>query len=598
MKKILFVLIAPLAVLACGQKDTPSPSGGDPQPSTGLAKPTNVKMVEATETTLSFSWDAVSGAESYSYKLTATGEKTVAATVAATSVKVEGLKAATEYNFQVLAMAGDKKSLYSNAVKAKTAGGTVDPGDEPGELPTICVDQPLVFTLNTTPKLGTSGLIQVFDANDKLVDKIDMADMAKMTVLSDGTMVPKEQIGEERTINEVHYSATTIHTFLDVLHSTRYRAVPYTPIRVSGKDVIIKLHNEALAFGGTYYVTVDESVFGLAVKKGDNAFAVKAKPSGNTLSVDPDGDADFCTLQGALSYATTLGKDTAVTIELGNGTYQELLYVRDKNNLTIKGASREGTVIAYPNNERYCYGSGGSTTSKPGVGSAMTKSGGRGLFLVESCNNLVLEDLTIENTFCADDHKGQAETIYYNADGKRLTIENCSLLSWQDTFLCKGEVWVHNSLIAGHVDYIWGYPKACLFEDCEIRSRAGGYIVQARVNNATDKGFVFLNCKLTADAGVTSGSMYLARSGGDTSKYDNVTFINCEMSSVIAPVGWFGPTVNSNAKAPTPLEPTAVSGWKEYGTTGVSTGSRNSYGRILTAAEAEPFSSKQAVLGW
>ncbi len=51
-------------------------------------------------------------------------------------------------------------------------------------------------------------------------------------------------------------------------------------------------------------------------------------------------------------------------------------------------------------------------------------------------------------------------------------------------------------------------------------------------------------------------------------------------------------------KTPTPAEPTAVSGWKEYGTTGVSTSSRNSYARILTVAEAEPFSSKQAVLGW
>lgn len=593
MKKLLFAFLVPLAVLACGQKDNPSQGGGDSEPSTsGLSKPANVKLVEATETTLTFSWDAVSGADTYSYKLTASGVKTVTGSVTSTSVKIESLKASTEYTFQVLATAGEKKSLYSNAVKGKTASSPADPGDDPGELPTICVDQPLVFTLNTTPKLGTSGLIQVFDANDKLVDKIDMADMAKMTVLSDGTLVPKEQIGEERTINEVHYSATTIHTFLDVLHSTRYRTVPYTPIRVSGKDVIIKLHNEALSFGGSYYVTVDESVFGLAVKKGDNAFAVKAKPSGNTLSVDPDGDADFCTLQGALSYATSLGKDTAVTIELGNGTYQELLYVRDKNNLTIKGASREGTVIAYPNNESYCYGSGGSTTSKPGVGSAMTKSGGRCLFLIESCNNLVLEDLTIENTFWADDHKGQAETIYFNADNKRLTIENCSLISWQDTFLCKGEVWVHNSLIAGHVDYIWGYPKVCLFEDCEIRSRAGGYIVQARVNNATDKGFVFLNCKLTAESGVADGSMYLARSGGDTSKYDNVTYVNCEMSSVIAPAGWH------TGKTPTPAVPTAVSGWKEYGTTGVSTTSRNAYGKILTADEAAAFSSKEAVLGW
>jgi pectin methylesterase-like acyl-CoA thioesterase len=582
MKKIVFALIAPLAVLACGQKDNPSGGGGSDEPASGLAKPTNVVMTEATETTLSFSWDAVPGADSYGYKLTVSGQKTVTGTVTVTSVKLEGLKEATEYSFQVLAMAGDKKSLYSNAVKAKTASSTVDPGDDPGDLPTICVDQPLVFSLNTTPKLGTSGLIQVFDASGKLVDKIDMADRAKMTVLSNGTMVPKEQMNQE----------TVLHTFLDMLHSTRYRPVHYTPIRVSGNNVIIKLHNEALTFGGSYYVTVDESVFGLAVKKGDNAFTVKDKPSGNTLSVDPEGDADFCTLQGALSYATTLGKDTAVTIELENGTYQELLYVRDKNNLTIKGASREGTVIAYPNNESYSTGSGAAIASKPALGAKVGAMGGRGLFLVESCNNLVLEDLTIENTFWADDHKGQAETIYFNADGKRLTIENCSLLSWQDTFLCKGEVWVHNSLIAGHVDYIWGYPKVCLFEDCEIRSRAGGYIVQARVNNATDKGFVFLNCKLTAESGVANGSMYLARSGGDTSKYDNVTFVNCEMSPVIAPAGWH------TGKTPTPAEPTAVSGWKEYGTTGVSTSSRNSYGRILTAAEAEPFSSKQAVLGW
>ena len=585
MKKFLFALLVPLAVLACGQKDNPSQGGGSEQPATGISKPANVKCVETTQTSLTFSWDAVSGANSYSYKLTASGQKTVTGSVTSASVTVENLKADTEYNFQVLAMAGDSKSLYSNAVKARTLSDGEDPGTNPTPTPvaTICVDQPLVFTLEgTTPKLGTSGLIQVFDANDKLVDKIDMADMATVTVLSDGTMVPKEQMNQE----------TVLHTFLDMLHSSRYRPVHYTPIRVSGKNVIIKLHNEALTFGGSYYVTVDESVFGMAVAKGDAPFTVKAKPSGNTLTVAPGGNADFCTLQGALSYATTLGKDTAVTIELENGTYQELLYLRDKNNLTIRGASREGAVIAYPNNESYSTGSGAANSSKPALGAKVGAMGGRGLFLIEGCNNLVLENLTIENTFWADDHKGQAETIYFNADGKRLTIENCSLISWQDTFLCKGEVWVHNSLIAGHVDYIWGYPKACLFEDCEIRSRAGGYIAQARVNNATDKGFVFLNCKLTAESGVADGSMYLARSGGDTSKYDNVTFVNCEMSPVIAPAGWH------TGKTPTPATPTAESGWKEYGTTGVSLSSRNNYGRILTASEAEAFSSKQAVLGW
>ena len=168
---------------------------------------------------------------------------------------------------------------------------------------------------------------------------------------------------------------------------------------------------------------------------------------------------------------------------------------------------------------------------------------------MESCDNLVLENLTIENTYSIPSHKGQAETIYFNSNYK-LTVENCSLISWQDTFLCKGKVWVHNSLIAGHVDYIWGYPEACLFEDCEIRSRAGGYLIQARVPSVSNKGFVFLNCKLTAESGVKD---------------------------------------------------TATSGWREYGSvdaSGKAVTGHNASGKVLTAAEAEPYSSRQSVLGW
>ena len=220
---------------------------------------------------------------------------------------------------------------------------------------------------------------------------------------------------------------------------------------------------------------------------------------------------------------------------------------------------------------------------------------------MESCDNLTLENLTIENTYSIPSHKGQAETIYFNSQ-YRMTIENCSLISWQDTFLTKGKVWVHKSLIAGHVDYIWGYPEACLFEDCEIRSRAGGYIVQARIPSASYAGFVFLNCRLTAAEGVSAGSMYLARSGGDTSVYDNVVFVNCTMDSVIAPAGWFGPSVNSGAKKPTPEAATATSGWREFGSVkpdgSSASGSRNAYGLVLTASEAQPYSSRQAVLGW
>ena len=86
--------------------------------------------------------------------------------------------------------------------------------------------------------------------------------------------------------------------------------------------------------------------------------------------------------------------------------------------------------------------------------------------------------------------------------------------------------------------------------------------------------------------------MYLARSAGQSDCFDNVTYVNCSMSAVIRPEGWLG------SPAPNPSAPTAAAGWKEYGTTGVSTASRNAYGRQLTADEAVPYSSRSAVLGW
>ncbi len=471
--------------------------------------------------------------------------------------------------------------MYSNAVKAKTASGTVDPGD----LPTICVDQPLVFTLNTTPKLGTSGLIQVFDASGKLVDKIDMADMATVTVRADGTMVPKEKMTAE----------TSFNTFMDAILGTSggYRVVHYTPIRVQGNTVEVKLHNSKLAFGGSYYVTVDESVFGLEITKDDaQAFTVKEKPAGPTLSVRVDGTGDFCTLQGALSYAATLSKDAAVTVNVGEGTYREILYLRNKNNVTIKGAGADKSQLVYANTENLCSTTGSRVGAVPALGAAIGNPGGRSIFLVEGCDNLVLEGLSIVNDIASGD--GQAECLYFNGDGKKLVIEGCSLISWQDTFETKGLVYVHNSLVAGHVDFIWGNPSACLFEDCEIRSRESGrYIVQARCKSG-DKGFVFLNCRLTVENGVSN--VNLARSGGSSDYFDNVTYVNCTMTGVAAK-GWH------TSPAPNPGTATATDGWKEYGSKDafgnvLSLTGRASCARILTAAEAEPFSSKQAVLGW
>ena len=588
MRKSIAALLALCAIISCGKGEEPdTPDQGQPVPSV----PQNVKLHSATENSLTFQWDAVQGAASYQWKLTKDGAPAGEGKANTRNVTVSSLEQGTTYRFSVCAVGPGGSSAYSAVVEGTTKGTKPLPPDPSSTV--LCVDAPLVIPFDQAPVLGKSGLVQVFKADGTLVDKIDLADISKVDVLSDGTMVPKGADADNETI--AINNDSPFHTFMDALHSAQYRIVHYTPLRVKGKTLEIKLHNEALSFGESYFVTVDAAVAGKAVGKEDMPFTVKAAPSGNTFKVAADGSGDFCTVQGALSYVSSaVKKDDAVTVEIGEGTYQELLFLRNKNNVTIKGVSREKSIIAYPNNDSYETGSGSSVSARPSLGASIGKSGGRSVFLVESCDNLVLENLTIENTYSIPSHKGQAETIYFNSSN-RMTVENCSLVSWQDTFLCKGKVWVHNSLIAGHVDFIWGYPEACLFEDCEIRSRAGGYIVQARVPSASDKGFVFLNCKLTAESGVKDGSMYLARSDGKADYYDNVVYVNCTMGPVIAATGW-----HTN-KVPNPSTPTATSGWREFGSvdaSGKAVTGHNASGKVLTAAEAEPYSSRKAVLGW
>ena len=489
------------------------------------------------------------------------------------------------FSFAILAL------LFSCDEKEHGNNQNEDPTPTPTPDPAICIDAPILMETGSTPVLGPAGRILVTKvSNGAQVDSIDLADLATVTIREDGQMVPKEKITSE----------TKLNTFHDVLTSGgRYRIVHYTPLRVTDKGLEIRLHTAVLDFDTEYKVTVEAGVIEGLTEDWETTFKTKKKPDNSfspDILVSQSGEKDFCTVGGALNYASTLGKSTDVTIVVTPGTYTDMLYLREKNNVTILGSGfyRSQVVIAYANNEGYESGSGGASSTKPVMGKAIGASGGRGLFLVENCDNLSLEKLTIKNTF--GQLNGQAETIYFNSgsNAHKLTINNCELWSFQDTFLCKGLVYVHNSLIAGHCDYIWGYPKACLFEDCEIRSLAAGYIVQARIKDQNDKGFVFLNCQLTAGEDAPNGKTYLARSGGDTNYYDNVTFIGCTMYPVIHSQGWY------NNPRPNPSMPNATCGWKEYGSKdkdGNPIYGHNSYGCYLTEETALSYSSREAVVG-
>lgn len=433
-------------------------------------------------------------------------------------------------------------------------------------------DTTLKLTFDSAPILGTTGSIRIFKTSDNsLVDKIALADEG------------------------------------DAIGYGTLRSIKTRPVRINDTTASISLHTNKLDYGTTYYVAISASVFTGATLSGqpfagigkDSGWSFTTRAAGpdiakTTLSVDDDGSAaDFRSVQGALNFVMkNIALDTPATINVHNGVYEEPLYLRNKNNLTIKGESRTGTVIQYPNNELLNSG-----------------SDGRALMLIATADMLTLDTLTLKNTTLIG-AGGQAETIYFNSPTGRLIAKNADFISEQDTLLLKGWTWFYDTLVAGNVDFIWGYSKASLFEKSEIRSLGrstgnnnGGYVLQARVEAVSDKGFVFLNSSLTSGAGPTNelpidGTHYLARSPGGTTTFDNIVFVNTKMGSHIAASGWAGLGVNSQPAA-NPATGTTTTGWREYNTMDLNGAPLNiasrQFGKQLSLAEAAGYCSRTQV---
>jgi pectate lyase len=435
--------------------------------------------------------------------------------------------------------------------------------------PAVNIDTSFKLVFDKPPTLGNSGSIRIFrKADDALVDVIRLSSET-------------DALGYEG--------------------QALVRKVNTAPIKIVGNTVTIKPHSNKLAYGTEYYVAIADGVFtntslggtpfvGLG-KAAGWAFTTKAAaPTGSNLIVDDDGDADFRTVQGALDHVMQhFSKAAPVTIDIRNGSYEELLYLNGKDNVTLKGESRNGVMISYANYDTLNPGTGGSQSSTA-VG---TPSGGRAVLLVEASDMLSLDTLSLKNTTIRSSAiSAQAETIYFNSDG-RLVAKNASFYSEQDTLNLKGWSWFYRTLVEGNVDFIWGSSRAALFEESEIRSvgdsanaSSGGYVLQARVGSASDVGYVFLNSALTHGPGpgplrgdVPNGATYLARSPGGTSSWDNIAFINCKMDTHIAPAGWAGLGVNGQP-APNPTVARADAGWREYGSTDMAGNPLNLAARV------------------
>ena len=234
------------------------------------------------------------------------------------------------------------------------------------------------------------------------------------------------------------------------------------------------------------------------------------------IVVDQKGHGDFTTIQEAVNAAKSYPSQR-ITIVIKNGTYYEKVKVHAWNtSISFIGESREKTIITYDDYFNKINLGRNSTFYTYTV-------------LVEG-NDFFAKNITIKNS---SGEVGQAVALNVNAN--RVVFSNCTFLGNQDTLYTSGEGTKNYSkdcYIEGTTDFIFGDATA-LFENCIIHSKKDSYITAASTPKDTAFGYVFKNCKLTADENVTK--VYLGRPWRPFAK---TVYINCEMGKHILPEGW------------------------------------------------------------
>lgn len=289
--------------------------------------------------------------------------------------------------------------------------------------------------------------------------------------------------------------------------------------------------------------------------------------------VAKDGSGDYTTVQAAINAAPT-GATKPYIIFIKKGTYKELLDLpKGKDFITFKGEDANNTILTFDNFSKRLnpdgkeYGTSGSAS-----------------FFVKA-DHFTAENITFENT--AGISAGQALAI--NITGNWSAFKNCRFLGHQDTYFANNGTtqYLKNCYFAGTVDFIFGGSTA-FFEDCTIHSLGNGYLTAASTPEKQAYGYVFLNCKVTANESQKKGSVYLGR---PWRPYAKVVFIKTDMEQHIKPEAWhnWGKTEN---------EKTAF--YAEYASSGAGydADKRVKWAKDLNSTEAKSYTKKKVLGNW
>lgn len=235
--------------------------------------------------------------------------------------------------------------------------------------------------------------------------------------------------------------------------------------------------------------------------------------------VAKDGSGDFFSVQEAINAIPDFRKQGRSKIYIRNGVYKEkLILPESKINVSFIGESVENTLLTYDD----------FAQKKNLFGEEKSTSGSASFYVYG--HDFHAENITFENSA---GRVGQAVAVFVNGD--RCRFYHCRFSGNQDTLYTYGKTsrqYYENCYIEGTVDFIFGSSTA-VFKHCEIHSKSGGYLTAASTPQGASYGYVFIDCRLTADEGLSN--IYLGR---PWHPYAQVVFLHCEMDGHIKPEGW------------------------------------------------------------
>ena len=288
----------------------------------------------------------------------------------------------------------------------------------------------------------------------------------------------------------------------------------------------------------------------------------------DTLVVARDGTGQFRNVAEAIEVCRAFMEYHKV-IYVKKGIYKEKLVIPQwLTNIEICGEDRDQTIITYDDH---------ANIFLPEIGKGMGTF--RTYTLKIQGSKITLKNITIENNAA---RLGQAVALH--TEGDQLTFINCRFLGHQDTIYtgnAHSRQYFKDCYIEGTTDFIFG-PATAWFEHCDIFCKADSYITAASTPQDVPYGYVFNNCRITADKNVTK--VYLGRPWRD---YGYTLFMNCELPAVIRPQGWHH----------WQKEREQTARYMEYNNRGegAATNERVSWSRQLTKKEAQQSTPQQVL---